>query len=116
VGTLAPFAGLFGGLAWLGALVLDRSDRGALAEGVEWLGLLLLLAATIAAGAGLVSRSARWLRTVVGLCCGVLAWSLLQLLADGVDDDRLTHAVLGVVAVVVASAVMARRPRGAHAR
>lgn len=132
--TLAPFAGLLGGLAWLAALMLARADRTALAAVVEWAGLLLLLTATIAAGAALVSRSTTWLRVVVGVCFALLLGSLVQLAEDGADD-RLVHAFAGLLAVVVASAIMARRPdpavqpashrarndraratRGAHAR
>lgn len=124
--TLAPFAGLLGGLAWLAALMLGRSDRTALAEAAEWAGLLLLLGATVAAGTALVSRSTAWLRVLVGVCFALLAWSLVQLAESG-SEDRLTHAFVGLLAVVVASVVMARRPasgartaghrsRGVHAR
>ncbi|MBB3042178.1 hypothetical protein [Nocardioides soli] len=124
--TPAALVGLLGGLAWLGSLALARNDRTGLAEVVEWVGLALLLAAAVAAGAGLVSRSTRWLRVTVGVCFALLVWCLVQLVA-GSGDERLAHAGLGLFAVVVASIVMARRPhpapaagghraRGAHAR
>lgn len=124
--TPAALAGLAGGLAWLAALALDRNGWSALAEVLEWTGLVLVLGAAVAAGAGLVSRSTPWLRATVGVCFALLVWCLVYLVG-GSGDGRLAHAGLGLLAVVAAALAMARRPapvptvggrhaRGAHAR
>lgn len=128
--TTAALAGLIGGLAWIAAFVLDRMDRAGLAGAVAGVGLVLLAAAAMAAGAGLVSRSATWLRVVVAICFALLAWSVLQVLSDGIGE-RLVHAAAGLAAAVIASVALSRRPppsqepvvqaaghraRGSHAR
>jgi hypothetical protein len=126
VRILAPLAGLVGGLAWMGAFVLEQVDRTALADAVDVLGLVLLLGAAVAAGASLVIRTTTWLRAIVGVCFALLAWSVVQLVAGGVDE-ALVHALAGAVAAVVAIAALTRRSaratepsghrsRGAHAR
>lgn len=76
----------------------------------------------VAAVAGLVSRSAVWLRLVVAVCYLALVGSVLQVLRDNVDHETVLTAA-GVVAVVVAAYALSRRPaterrsrrRGAHA-
>ena len=104
-------AGLLGGLCWVLALWV-----GALA----WVGAVLLAVGVLGAGAGLVSRSATWLRVIVAVCFLALVGSVLQVLRDNLDDGGVL-AVAGVVAVVVAVVVLGRqrparsRHRGSHA-
>jgi hypothetical protein len=109
VRTAAALTGLVGGLAWITALVLDRTGHPGLVGAVAGVGLVLLAVAAVAAGAGLVSRSATWLRVIVALCFALLVWSVLQVLADGIDE-RLVQAAAGLVAVAVAAVALARRP------
>jgi hypothetical protein len=110
VRTAAALAGLVGGLAWIVAFVLDKTDHAGPGDFVAGLGLVLLAVATVAAGAGLVSRSATWLRVIVAICFALLVWSVLQVLSDGIDE-RLVQAAAGLAAVAIAGAVLSRRPR-----
>lgn len=109
--TGAAVAGLLGGLCWVVALWVDA---------FAWVGALLLAVAVLGAGAGLVSRSAVWLRCIVAVCFLALVGSVVQVLRDGLDD-RVVLTVCGAVAFVVAAVVLTRRPpvesrsRGAHA-
>lgn len=105
----AALAGLLGGLAWVVAFVLDQTDRPGALDAFEWAGLALLTVATLAAGAGLVSRSTTWLRLLVAVCFALLVWSVLQVLSDGFDD-RLVQAVAGGVAALVSVVALVRRP------
>ena len=115
--TGAAVAGLLGGLAWLAAYVLDQTDRAAAADVVGWAGVVLLAVAVVGAGAGLVRRSATWLRVVVALCFALLVWSLLALLGGGSGGTGI-DAVAGAVAAVVSTVVLGRRrpSAGSHAR
>jgi hypothetical protein len=130
VRTAAALAGLSGGLAWIVAFVLDKTDHPGLGGAVAAFGLVLLAVAAVAAGASLVSRSATWLRVVVAICFALLVWSVLQVLAGGLGD-RLVQAAAGLAAVAVAVVVLSRRQptvresvghstgrrtRGSHAR
>jgi hypothetical protein len=108
VRTAAALAGLLGGLAWIAAYVLDQRDRVIAANAVELVGLVLLAVATLAAGAGLVSRSATWLRVIVAVCFALLVGSVLQVLSDGIDE-RLVQAGAGAAAAVVGIVVLSRR-------
>jgi hypothetical protein len=111
----AAAAGLLGGLCWVGALGADV---------LVWPGAVLFAIAVLGAGAGLVSRSATWLRVVVAVCFLALVGSVLQVLRDNFDDGAVL-AVAGVVAIVVAAVVLTRvraaresrahRHRGSHA-
>ena len=109
--AVAAVAGLLGGLCWVGALWVDRLDLA---------GAALLAVAVLGAGAGLVSRSAVWLRVLVAVCFLALVASVLQVLRDNLDQD-VVLAAAGAVAVVVAVLALARRPareqrpRGSHA-
>src|SRR4051812_26409119 len=103
----AALTGLVGGLAWIAALVLDRTSGGALVDALIWAGLFLLGAATLGAGAGLVSRGAVWLRVLVAVCFAALVWSILELLADSLED-QVVYAGFGLVAVVVSVVTLAR--------
>jgi hypothetical protein len=95
----AAMAGLLGGLCWVGSFWVDV---------LVWPGAALLTLAVLAAGAGLVSRSAIWLRFIVAVCFVALVGSVLQVLLDNVDDD-VVLAAAGGIAVVVAMLVLARR-------
>jgi hypothetical protein len=97
-------AGLLGGLCWVGALWLDP---------LAVVGAVLLAVAVIGAGAGLVSRSAVWLRVIVAVCFLALVASVLQVLRDSVDPAAVL-AGGGGVAVAVAALVLSRRPATAH--
>jgi hypothetical protein len=107
----AAVAGLLGGLCWVVAPWVDA---------LAWPGAVLLAVAVLGAGAGLVSRSAVWLRCLVAVCFLALVGSVLQVLRDSLDDQGVL-AVAGVAAVVVSVAALARRPepvarsRGSHA-
>lgn len=111
--VVAAVAGLLGGLCWVGGLW---------AEALAVVGAALLAVAVLGAGAGLVSRSAVWLRLVVAVCFLALVASVVQVLRDNLDPEGVLAAV-GGAAVVVAVVALARRrpvtaqsrPRGAHA-
>ena len=113
----AALAGLVGGLAWITVLVFDRaSGRGVVVDALAWIGLFLLVIATLGAGASLVSRSAVWLRVLVAVCFAARAGSVLELLSESYDD-LVVYAVFGAVAVVVSVVALARseRSHGGHA-
>jgi drug/metabolite transporter (DMT)-like permease len=122
----AALAGLLGGLCWVAAYVVDTyADDGPIEPAqLTWTGVALLAIAVLGAGAGLVSRSATWLRFLVAVCFLALVGSVLQLVRDAADP-LVVDAVAGAVAVVVSIAALLRRPapgarasasRGAHAR
>ncbi|MCD4526535.1 hypothetical protein [Nocardioides sp. cx-173] len=109
---VARVAGVLGGLAWVVRHVAD-------VEALRWPGLILLAVALAAYGAGLVSRSATWLRAIVALCLPLLVWSVVEV-AHGSGDDSLVDAVTGAAVALVSLAGMvraraARQPAGAHA-
>lgn len=107
-------AGLLGGVCWLGAYLVDATSGGGIVDALTWAGLALLAIAVLGAGAGLVSRSASWLRVIVAVCFAALVWSVLEVLRDSVDQLAV-YAVFGVVAGVVAVVVLAcRRPATAQ--
>ena len=113
----AAVAGSLGGLCWLAAYVADRVDAGAgLVDGLTWAGVALLTIAVLAAGAGLVSSSATWLRFVVAVCFAALVGSVLLVLREG-GDPLLVDAVFGaaVLLVSIVALVRARRARPAEA-
>ena len=104
-------AGVLGGLCLVGAIWVDV---------LAWVGAGLLAIAVLGAGAGLVSRSATWLRILVAVCFLALVGSVLQVVRENADD-RVVLAAAGVAAVLVGVRTLARRPaapergRGAHA-
>jgi hypothetical protein len=124
--TLARGSGLVGGLCWLARFVLDLngSGTGGAADVLRWTGLVLLAVALVAMGAGLVSRSAVWLRSMVAVAFPLLVWSVLEVLHPAGDPEGI-DGVFGLVAmgVAVPGLIRARSPRagrtraaGAHAR
>ena len=125
--TPVTLAGLLGGLCWIGGFVVDTTGgSGGLVDALTWAGLALLAIAVLGAGAGLVSRSATWLRVLVAVCFAALVWSVLEVLRDSVDELTV-YAVFGALAAVVAVVVLGRarpaepepagrRAGGSHAR
>lgn len=111
--AVAAMAGLLGGLCWVGALWVDV---------LAPVGAVLLAVGVLGAGAGLVSRSAIWLRLVVAVCFLALVGSVLEVLRDNVEQDAVLVAA-GVVALIAGTVALSRRPvaasesrsRGAHA-
>lgn len=125
--TLARLAGLVGGLCWAARFVMDLggSGTGMVGDGLYVLGLLLLVVALVAAGAGLVSTSATWLRVIVAVAFPLLVWSVLQVLHEGgnaqVIDGVFGLAVAGISVVQLVRSKPKRQPpsrrrAGAHAR
>ena len=126
---LAALAGVLGGFAWVAALVLHQLEQDAAADAAQWVGLPLLLVAAVGAGASLVTRTTAWLRVVAGVCFALLAWSVVELVADGFDE-HVVRALVGAAAALGSATVVARRPapartagtvtaqrhRGTHAR
>ncbi len=79
--SLACLLGFLGGGAWvlrLGLALVGDPD-GFLGAALEYGGLVLLLVALFAAGAGLVKQSTAWLRVVVGVAFPLLVWSVVTL-------------------------------------
>lgn len=108
-------AGLLGGGAWIAAYVVDRVSPGALVDQLTWGGAALLGIAVLGMGAGLVSRSAVWLRLLVAVCFLALVASVLVVLRQS-GDDLVVDALVGALAVVFATvAAVVRRPPSADA-
>jgi len=117
------FCGAVGGLAWAARYVLDLAGttQGTLVDALYWGGLALLAIALVGFGMGLVSKSAMWLRLIVGVAFPALVWSVLEVLRTGDEAlvDGAFGAVVVVIAVIEASRSRAEEPRrhaGAHAR
>ncbi len=124
--TLARLAGLVGGLCWVVRFVMDLGGHGTgiAADGLYAIGVLLLAVALVAAGAGLVSTSATWLRVIVAIAFPLLVGSVLEVLHGG-GHSRTIDGIFGLVVAVVAAVQLSRgRPKraragrhaGAHAR
>lgn len=124
--TLARTAGLVGGLCWLAGLVLELAASGAGAADaiLHWAGLVLLAVALVAAGVGLVSSSAPWLRAIVAVAFPLLVWSVLEVLHP-TGNPRVVDGIFGSAMSVVALVQLVRGHRrsaahsrsvGAHAR
>jgi len=103
--TLARLAGLVGGLCWVARMVLG--GEGAVGGGLYLLGALLVAVALVAAGAGLVSTSATWLRAIVGVAFPLLVWSVLEVLHQNGSASTI-DGVVGLVVAVVAATQLAR--------
>ena len=106
---LGLVVGLLGGLCWVVRWVADEvgSPPGWGGQ-VQWVGLALLGLALAAVGAGLVSRSALWLRVIVGLAFPLFVWSVYSVLR-GSGDDPAFDGVVGLLAVVLSVGVVAAR-------
>lgn len=109
--VLAAVAGVLGGAWWVVRWVTDLAgDVPGWADAAHWAGLGLLGVGLAGVGAGLVSRSALWLRAIVAVAFPLLVWSVYSVV-KGTGDDLRLDGVLGVVAIL-GSAVMAVRARG----
>jgi hypothetical protein len=130
--TVARTAGLTGGLCWAVRLVVAG---GVLADALHWLGLVLLAGAMAALGVSLVSRSALWLRVIVGVAFPLLVWSVLEVMHPAASPEGVDGffglVVAGICARLLLRAraetrvagrrsagarVANRRATGAHAR
>ena len=109
--VLAAVAGALGGACWVARWVADLAgDVPGWAGGAHWAGLGLLGVALAGVGAGLVSRSALWLRAIVAVAFPLLVWSVYQVV-KGTGDDLRLDGILGVVAIL-GSVAMLLRARG----
>ena len=126
--TVTSWSGVLGGLCWVvrAGLALAGTDEGAPVDALHWGGLVLLALALAGHGAGLVSRSAVWLRLIVAVAFPLLVWSVLEVLHTA-GDPAVVDGVLGVVLLLVSARGMRgsgadrpadehRRGHGAHAR
>ncbi len=122
--TLTRLAGIVGGLCWLARLLLNLGGHGAgsAAGALYWTGALLVAVALAGAGAALVSSSATWLRAIVGVAFPLLVWSVLGVLHNAGDPEKV-DGVAGVVVAATATVVLARsrpdrdaRPGGSGGR
>jgi hypothetical protein len=109
--TTGSVAGVLGGLCWVVRWGADRAgDDPSWGEPVRWAGLVLLALGLAVAGAGLVSRSALWLRVIVAVAVPLLAWSVYSVVR-GAEEDITLDGVLGAVACVgFGVALLRRRP------
>ena len=122
--TYARAAGLLGGLSWVARFVLDLNGSGAgtPSDLLQWVGLVLLAVALAALGVSLVSRSALWLRVIVGVAFPLLVWSVLEVLHPGSEPAAVDGVFGALVAVVAAAGLLRSRPprrrtkAGAHSR
>jgi len=114
--VLAVLAGVLGGACWVARWVAGREGEVASwADSAYWAGLALLGLALAGVGAGLVSRSAVWLRVLVAIAFPLLVWSVYSVLR-GADDDLRLDAILGGVAVVVFAGMLLRGRRARQAK
>lgn len=100
--AVALVVALLGGLCW-GArwgAELAGGDPG-WGPAAHWAGLALLGVALAVVGAGLVSRSATWLRLIVAVAFPLLVWSVYAVV-KGDGEGIALDGVLGVVSVVLA--------------
>ena len=122
--TYIRAAGLLGGVSWFTRFVLDLngSGTGTPADVLWWVGLVLLSIALAALGVSLVSRSALWLRVIVGVAFPVLVWSVLEVLHPAGNPEGIDGVFGALVAVVAVFGLLRSRPprqpsrAGAHAR
>ena len=110
--TAGSVAGLLGGLCWVVRWVADLAGGApGWGEAAHWAGLVLLVLALAVVGAGLVSRSAAWLRVIVAVCFPLLAWSVYTVVR-GTEQDVTVDGVLGAIAGIAFVATLLRsRPR-----
>lgn len=96
VGTTLAALGVLGALAWVARWALADSSAFD-SDLLLWVGAGLLSVLAMAAGAAMVRPPA--LRVVVGICLGLLCWSLGAV--AGLDGDPVRAGVVGLVLVVV---------------
>lgn len=108
--VLAAVVGVLGGGCWVARWAAGDPVWGGAAH---WAGLVLLALALAVVGAGLVSRSALWLRVIVAVAFPALVWSVYTVVRGSGDAVGL-DGVVGAVAVAWSVVVLglALRSRG----
>jgi ABC-type nickel/cobalt efflux system permease component RcnA len=117
--TLARIAGVVGGLCWVARflLKLGGSGSGGTSDLLYLVGAVLVAAALVAGGAGLVSTSATWLRAIVAVAFPLLVWSVLSVLHEGSNPEAIDAALgLGVAVASWVAMSRARRKRRQRAQ
>ena len=113
VRALGPVAGLLGGLCWVVRWLADAvGTTGGWSDSLHWAGLGLLLVALAVVGAGLVSRSALWLRLIVAAAFPLLVWSIFSVVR-GEGDAIVLEGAIGLLAVLVATGLVLAGRRAA---
>lgn len=116
---LAAVAGLLGGLCWAARWAADlASGESAWSEQAHLAGLVLLGLALAGVGAGLVSRSAPWLRVLVAIAFPALVWSVYSVV-KGDGTSVVLDGVIGACASVMSAVTLVvsrRRTRTARGR
>ncbi len=112
--VLAAVVGVLGGGCWVARWLADDPGWGAAAH---WAGVVLLALALAVVGAGLVSRSAVWLRLIVAVAFPALMWSVYAVVR-GTGDSVVLDGVVGAIAVVwsLVALGLAQRGRGTSAK
>lgn len=111
--VLAAVVGVLGGGCWAARWIADDPSWG---TGAHWAGLVLLALSLAVVGAGLVSRSALWLRAIVAIAFPALVWSVYAVVR-GRGDAVALDGVVGAVALAwsLVVLVLALRSRGGGA-
>jgi hypothetical protein len=113
VRALGPVAGLLGGLCWVVRWLADAvGTTGGWSDSLHWAGLGLLLVALAVVGAGLVSRSALWLRLIVAAALPLLVWSIFSVVR-GEGDAIVLEGAIGLLAVLVSTGLVLAGRRAA---
>ncbi len=113
--VLTAVAGLLGGACWVARWGADLAgSEPGWSDGAYLAGLALIGLALAGVGAGLVSRSAIWLRMIVAIACPLLVWSVYAVVKGEGDAITLDGGV-GVAAMLLSIVALfrARRTRAA---
>lgn len=104
--VLGLVAGLLGGLCWAVRWGVELAGSSpSWGDTAQLAGLVLIGLALAVVGAGLVSRSAVWLRVLVAVAFPLLVWSV-YLVVRGDSDGVTLDGVLGALAVVGSAALL----------
>ena len=104
--VLGLVAGLLGGLCWAVRWGVELAgSTPSWGDTAQLAGLVLIGLALAVVGAGLVSRSAVWLRALVAVAFPLLVWSV-YLVVKGDSDGVTLDGVLGALAVVGSAALL----------
>ena len=109
VARIAEISGLAGGTAWVLAYLLPGA---ALADGLAWLGSVLVTAAWCGLGLLLVRSNVLALRLFVAVALPTLVWGVLVLVHGSAARPTGADAVLGVVVALVSGLLLTRRRPG----
>ncbi|QBR93423.1 hypothetical protein [Nocardioides euryhalodurans] len=105
--VLGLVAGLLGGLCWAVRWGVELAGSSpSWGDTAQLAGLVLIGLALAVVGAGLVSRSALWLRVIVAVAFPLLVWSV-YLVVKGDADGVTLDGVLGALAVVGSAVLLA---------